>query len=183
MVIEARYFFVNQAVLTGETFPVEKTPGILPESAGLAERTNVVFMGTNVSSGDAKVLIVETGLNTAFGQIANKLTLRPPETEFEHGIQKLGFLLTEVMFVMVLGIFFFNVFFHKSVLDSLLFSIALAVGLTPQLLPAIININLSKGSQDMAKHGVIVRQLESIENFGSMDILCTAFGWRSGCER
>jgi len=82
-VIEARDFFVNQAVLTGETFPVEKMPGILPESAGLAERTNVVFKGTNVGTGDAKVLIVETGLNTAFGQIANKLTLRPPENEFE----------------------------------------------------------------------------------------------------
>ncbi len=173
LVIEAKDFFVNQAVLTGETFPVEKTVGVLPESAGLAERTNTVFMGTNVRSGNGKVLIVETGLQTAFGQIANKLTLRPPETEFERGIRRLGYLLTEVMFVLVIGIFFFNVFLHKPALDSLLFSIALAVGLTPQLLPAIININLSKGSQEMAKHGVIVRRLESIENFGSMDILCT----------
>jgi Mg2+-importing ATPase len=173
LVIEARDFFVNQAVLTGETFPVEKMPGILLENAGLAERTNVVFMGTNVRSGSAKVMIVQTGLQSAFGQIANKLTLRPPETEFERGIRKLGYLLTEVMFILVLGIFLFNVIFHKAVLDSLLFSIALAVGLTPQLLPAIININLSKGSQQMARHGVIVRRLESIENFGSMDILCT----------
>jgi len=173
LVIEARDFFVNQAVLTGETFPVEKMLGVVAEKASLPERTNVVFMGTNVRSGTAKVLIVQTGLQTAFGQIADRLTLRPPETEFERGIRKLGYLLTEVMFVLVLGIFFFNVLFHKPVLDSLLFSIALAVGLTPQLLPAIININLSKGSQDMAKHGVIVRRLESIENFGSMDILCT----------
>ncbi len=173
LVIEAKDFFVNQAVLTGETFPVEKTAGVVAETAGLSERTNVVFMGTNVRSGSAKVIIVETGLNTAFGQIADRLTLRPPETEFEHGIKRLGYLLTEVMFLLVLGIFFFNVVFHKPVLDSLLFSIALAVGLTPQLLPAIININLSKGSQQMAKHGVIVRRLESIENFGSMDILCT----------
>jgi Mg2+-importing ATPase len=173
LVIEASDFFVNQAVLTGETFPVEKIPGVQPENAGVSERTNVVFMGTNVRSGTAKVLIVQTGLQTAFGQIANRLTLRPPETEFERGIRKLGYLLTEVMFVLVFGIFFFNVFFHKPVLDSLLFSIALAVGLTPQLLPAIININLSKGSQEMAKHGVIVRRLESIENFGSMDVLCT----------
>ena len=133
LVIEARDFFVNQAVLTGETFPVEKMPGVLAESAGLAERTNAVFMGTNVRSGNAKVLIVQTGLQTAFGQIANRLTLRPPETEFERGIRKLGYLLTEVMFVLVLGIFFFNVFLHKPALDSLLFSIALAVGLTPQL--------------------------------------------------
>ena len=147
LVIEARDFFVNQAVLTGETFPVEKMPCVLPEGAGLAERTNTVFMGINVRSGNAKVLIVQTGLQTAFGQIANKLTLRPPETEFENGIKRLGYLLTEVMFVLVIGIFFFNVLLNKPALDSLLFSIALAVGLTPQLLPAIININLSKGSQ------------------------------------
>ncbi len=173
LVLKANDFFVNQAVLTGETFPVEKTPGLVAENATMQERTNMVFMGTNVRSGSAKVLIVQTGRNTAFGQIADRLTLRPPETEFERGIKRLGYLLTEVMFILVIGIFFFNVLFHKSALDSLLFSIALAVGLTPQLLPAIININLSKGSQEMAQHGVIVRRLESIENFGSMDILCT----------
>ncbi|MFZ3069912.1 MAG: magnesium-translocating P-type ATPase [Anaerolineaceae bacterium] len=173
LVLEANDFFVNQAVLTGETFPVEKIVGIVEENASLSERTNVVFMGTNVRSGSAKVLIVETGPQTSFGQIASKLVLRPPETEFERGIRQLGYLLTEMMLVLVLGIFAFNVFFQKPALDSLLFSIALAVGLTPQLLPAIININLSKGSQTMAKRGVIVRRLESIENFGSMDILCT----------
>jgi Mg2+-importing ATPase len=173
LVLEAKDFFVNQAVLTGETFPVEKKPGVVAENAGLSERTNEVFMGTNVRSGSARVLIVETGLRTAFGQIANRLTLRPPENEFQRGIRRLGYLLTEVMFVLVIGIFFFNVLLHKPALDSLLFSIALAVGLTPQLLPAIININLARGSQDMAEHGVIVRRLESIENFGSMDILCT----------
>jgi Mg2+-importing ATPase len=173
IVLEARDFFVNQAVLTGETYPVEKRPGPLAASASLTERTNCVFMGTNVRSGSARVLIVETGMRTAFGQIAKRLTLRPPETEFERGIRKLGFMLTEVMFVLVISIFALNVFFHKPLLDSLLFSIALAVGLTPQLLPAIININLSKGSQAMAARGVIVRRLASIENFGSMDILCT----------
>ena len=173
VVIEANDFFVNQAVLTGETYPVEKAPGVSPETAGLAARTNVVFMGTNVRSGSAKVLIVQTGSATAFGQIAGRLTLRPPETEFEHGIRQLGYLLTEVMLILVFGIFFLNVLMQKPVFDSLLFSIALAVGLTPQLLPAIININLSRGSQEMAKRGVIVRRLESIENFGSMDILCT----------
>ncbi len=172
-VIEANDFFVNQAVLTGETFPVEKITGTVPENTELSQRTNVVYMGTTVRSGEAKVLIIRTGLQTYFGQISSHLNLRPPETEFERGIRRLGYLLAEVMFLLVLGIFFFNVFFHKPVLDSLLFSIALAVGLTPQLLPAIININLSKGSQEMAKHGVIVRRLESIENFGSMDILCT----------
>jgi Mg2+-importing ATPase len=173
VLLEARDFFVNQAVLTGETFPVEKRLGPVAAQAGLTERTNCVFMGTNVRSGSARVLIVQTGAATTFGQIAKKLTLRPPETEFERGIRRLGYLLTEVMFVLVIAVFAANVFFKKPVLDSLLFSIALAVGLTPQLLPAIINVNLAKGSQAMAKGGVIVRRLASIENFGSMDVLCT----------
>jgi len=173
LVLDANDFFVNQAVLTGETFPVEKCPGQIAENTTLQNRSNVVFMDTTVRSGSATVVIVETGRQTAFGQIADRLNLRPPETEFERGIKQLGFLLTEVMLILVIGIFFFNVLLQKPVFDSLLFSIALAVGLTPQLLPAIININLSKGSQEMAKRGVIVRQLESIENFGSMDILCT----------
>jgi P-type Mg2+ transporter len=172
-VIEACDFFVNQAVLTGETFPVEKKPGVVAPNAGLSERTNVVFMGTNVRSGSATILVVETGTRTAFGQIAKSLTLRPPETEFERGVRRLGYLLTEVMLVLVVVIFALNLYLHKPLLDSLLFSIAVAVGLTPQLLPAIININLSKGSQAMAERGVIVRKLESIENFGSMDVLCT----------
>jgi Mg2+-importing ATPase len=173
VVVEAKDFFVSQAVLTGETFPVEKLPSVLPGKASLVERTNMVFMGTNVRSGSATVLIVQTGISTAFGQIAARLNLRPPETEFERGIRRLGFLLTEFMLVLVIAIFALNVYFQKTVIDSLLFSVALAVGLTPQLLPAIININLSKGSQIMAKQGVIVRRLESLENFGSMNVLCT----------
>jgi len=173
VLLEARDFYVNQAVLTGETFPVEKTISPVPAEASLAERTNCVFMGTNVRSGSAHALVLQTGAATAFGQIAELLTLRPPETEFERGIRRFGYLLTEVMLVLVLVVFALNVYFEKPVLDSLLFSIALAVGLTPQLLPAIISINLSKGSQAMAAQGVIVRRLESIENFGSMDVLCT----------
>jgi Mg2+-importing ATPase len=173
VLLEARDFYVNQAVLTGETFPVMKQVSPVPARAGLAERTNCVFMGTNVRSGSARVLIVQTGMTTAFGQIADRLTLRPPETEFERGIRRFGYLLTEVMLVLVLIVFAVNVFFRKPILDSLLFSVALAVGLTPQLLPAIISINLSKGSQAMAANGVLVRRLESIENFGSMDVLCT----------
>ncbi len=173
VVLESNDFFINQAVLTGETFPVEKQPGVMPEKSSLGERTNMVFRGTSVSNGSARALIVETGLDTAFGQIASRLNLRPPETEFERGIRQLGYLLTELMLVLVIAIFAVNVYFKKAVLDSLLFSVALAVGLTPQLLPAIININLSKGSQIMAKLGVIVRRLESLENFGSMNVLCT----------
>ncbi|MDL1902306.1 magnesium-translocating P-type ATPase, partial [Anaerolineae bacterium CFX9] len=172
VLLEANDLHVNQAVLTGETFPVEKQPGVVT-SDGLSDRTNTVFMGTSVSNGTGRALVVSTGKATAFGQVAARLELRPPETEFERGIRHLGYLLSEVMFILVIVIFTLNVFFQKPVLDSLLFSVALAVGLTPQLLPAIININLSKGSQRMAKEGVIVRRLNSIENFGSMDVLCT----------
>lgn len=173
IVLDAKDFFVNQAVLTGETFPVEKLPGAVPADAALAGRTNMVFMGTNVRSGTGRALVVATGRGTAFGQIADRLTLREPETEFERGIRRLGYLLSEVMFVLVFAVFALNVFFQRPPLDSLLFSIALAVGLTPQLLPAIISVNLARGSQKMAQAGVIVRRLASIENFGSMDVLCT----------
>jgi Mg2+-importing ATPase len=180
VVLEARDFFVGQAVLTGETFPVEKKAGPVPADAGLAARTNTVFMGTTVRSGSARAVVARTGTATAFGHIAARLALRPPETAFEHGIRQFGYLLTEVTFVLLLIVFGVNVYFKATgsnaqhvVLESLLFSLALAVGLTPQLLPAIININLSRGSQRMAAHGVIVRRLASIENFGSMDVLCT----------
>jgi Mg2+-importing ATPase len=173
VVLEARDFFVNQAVLTGETFPVEKKAGPVDPNAALNERTNVVFMGTTVRSGTARVLVVQTGAGTAFGKIAERLTLRPPETEFEHGIRRFGLLLTQIMTVLVLVVFAINVFLSKPPIDSLLFAIALAVGMAPELLPAIISINLSKGAQAMAKRGVIVRRLNAIENLGSMDTLCT----------
>ena len=149
VLLETRDFYVNQTVLTGETFPVDKTVGPVAPGAGLTERTNCVFMGTNVRSGSARATIVQTGTATAFGQIAEQLSLRPPETEFERGIRRFGYLLTEVMLVLVLIVFAVNVFFHKPVIDSLLFSVALAVGLTPQLLPAIISINL----QGLAAYG------------------------------
>ncbi len=173
IVLEANDFFVNQAVLTGETFPVEKQPATIPANASLAQRTNCVFMGTSVGSGTAQVLIVQTGRATQFGQIADRLTLRPPETEFERGIQHFGYLMTMVMVVIVVIVLAINIFLSKPPIDSLLFALALAVGLTPELLPAIISITLSHGAQRMAKRGVIVRRLNAIENLGSMDVLCT----------
>ncbi|HLO15831.1 MAG TPA: magnesium-translocating P-type ATPase [Anaerolineales bacterium] len=173
LVLEAKDFFVNQAVLTGETFPAKKETGVVPETASLTERTNCVFMGTSVRSGTAKVLIVQTGAATNYGQIADRLSLRPPETEFERGIRHFGLMLSQIMIVLILIVFAMNVISAKPPIDSLLFAIALAVGISPELLPAIITINLSKGARTMAKHGVIVRQLNAIENFGSMDVLCT----------
>ena len=173
VVIQADDFFVNQAILTGETFPVEKKPGAVAKNASLPDRINCVYMGTNVSSGSGRALIVETGRRTEFGQIAEKLNLRPPETEFERGIRKFGGMLTQVMMALVLVVFAINVILNKPAVDSLLFAVALAVGVAPELLPAIISITLSKGAQSMARKGVIVRQLAAIENFGSMDVLCT----------
>ena len=173
IIMESLGFFVNQSILTGESLPTEKKAGIVLEDASTEERTNCVFMGTNVKSGSATVLIVETGENTEFGEIAQQLSLRPPRTEFERGVRHFGYLLTQMMLILTLAVFAINVIFKRPAIDSLLFSVALAVGITPQLLPAIISITLSKGSRVMAKAGVIVRRLNAIENFGSMDILCT----------
>jgi P-type Mg2+ transporter len=173
VVLEAKDFYVSQAVLTGETFPVQKVPGVVSAQAGLAERANCVFMGTSVRSGTARALVAATGRATVFGQIADKLALRPPLTEFERGIQRFGYLLTRIMLVMVMVVLAINIFMHKPPIESLLFALALAVGLTPELLPAIISITLSHGAKRMAKLGVIVRRLNSIENLGSMDVLCT----------
>ncbi|HWP39409.1 MAG TPA: magnesium-translocating P-type ATPase, partial [Tepidisphaeraceae bacterium] len=173
VVLEAKDCFVDQAALTGESFPVEKTPGRVAVHASLAERTNCVFLGTSVRSGTARVLIVRTGKATCFGQIAERLTLRPLETAFERGIRRFGDLLTQIMVVLVLAVFAINVFMQKPPIDALLFAIALAVGLSPELLPAVLSITLAKGAQAMAARGVIVRRLNAIENFGSMDVLCT----------
>jgi P-type Mg2+ transporter len=171
--LEARDLFVNEATLTGETYPVEKTPGLLAPEVALARCTNAAFMGTHVVSGTCKALVVHTGRDTEFGKVFESLKLRSPETEFEHGIRHFGYLLAEVTFVLVLAIFAFNVYFHKPVLDSFLFALALAVGLTPQLLPAIISINLSHGARRMAEKKVITKRLAAIENFGSMNVLCS----------
>jgi P-type Mg2+ transporter len=173
VVLDANDFFVNQAVLTGETFPVEKKPATLAVNASLAERTNSVFMGTSAGSGTARMLIVETGKTTVFGQIAQRLSLRPAETEFELGLRRFGNLLTRVIFVMVVVVLAVNLYFEKPLIDSLLFSLALAVGLAPELLPAILSITLAHGAQRMAARGVIVRRLNAIANLGSMDVFCT----------
>jgi Mg2+-importing ATPase len=171
--LEARDLFVNEATLTGESYPVEKIPGVTATNAALARCPNAVFMGTHVVSGSGKALVVHTGRDTEFGKVFESLKLRPPETEFEHGIRRFGYLLAEVTFLLVLAIFAFNVYLHKPVLDSFLFALALAVGLTPQLLPAIISINLSHGARRMAEKKVITKRLAAIENFGSMNVLCS----------
>jgi Mg2+-importing ATPase len=173
VVLEAADFFVSEAVLTGESFPVEKRPGPVVSTAGLRDRTNCVFLGTNARSGTARCVIVATGLSTQFGSIAHRLTLRPPETEFDRGLRRFGRLLTSAMLVMVFLVFIVHVVNGRPPIETLLFAIALAVGLSPELLPAILSVNLARGSQMMARHGVLVRHLTAIENLGSMDVLCT----------
>jgi len=173
LILESKDLFVSEAALTGETFPVEKAAGILKPEAPLGQRTNSLFLGSDVVSGTARALVSRTGRETAFGQVSERLRLRAPETEFERGVRRFGYFLMEVTLVMVLAIFAFNVVQKKPVLDSFLFSLALAVGLTPQLLPAIISVNLSHGARRMAGEKVIVKRLASIENFGSMEVLCS----------
>ncbi|HEX8594541.1 MAG TPA: magnesium-translocating P-type ATPase [Pseudomonas sp.] len=172
-VLSARDCFVSQSLLTGETFPVEKQAGEVARQSSLAQRNNCVFMGTSVRSGTAEVLAVRVGGDTEIGLISTALSLRPPETEFERGLRHFGMLLLKVMLVITFMVFSTNILLHRPALDTLLFAIALSVGLSPELLPAILSITLAKGAQRMAGRGVIVRHLNAIENLGAMDILCT----------
>ena len=172
-VLESRDLFVDEATLTGETYPAEKSSEPVPADTPLAKRTSALFMGTHVVSGSGKAVVASTGRQTEFGKISDHLSLRPPETEFERGIRQFGFLLMKVTLVMVIIIFAINVYFHRPVLEAFMFAMALAVGLTPSLLPAIISVNLSHGARRMAQLKVIVRRLASIENFGSMNVLCS----------
>jgi len=173
MLLQSKDLFVDEAMLTGETFPVEKFMAVLAANTALSQRTNTVWMGTHIVSGSAKALVILTGKNTEFGKVSEQLKLKSPETEFERGIRRFGYFLGEVTLVLVILIFAINVYLHRPVLESFLFSLALAVGLTPQLLPAIISTNLAHGAKKMAEKKVIVKRLSSIENFGSMNIICS----------
>ena len=170
---EATDLHVNEAILTGETFPTEKRPGVVPESSPIAARCNCVFAGTNVRTGTARALVVATGRATAYGEIAGRLKLRPPETEFDRGVRQFGLLLAGAMTALVVVVFAVNVLYARPIVEALLFSIALAVGLSPELLPAILTVTLARSARSLAERGVLVRRLAAIENLGSMDVLCT----------
>ncbi|WXG41441.1 MAG: magnesium-translocating P-type ATPase [Candidatus Freyarchaeum deiterrae] len=209
-VIESKDFFLNQSSLTGESFPVEKTAApSMVKCETVTERSNYLFLGTSVVSGTATAVVVKTGSFTEYGKIAKKLVARQPETEYERGLRRFGFLIMEITFFLVVFVFFVNTLLKGQalqmqqsglfavaltfgltpdllqgilslstqisgqVLQSLLFSVALAVGLTPELLPMILSVNLSKAGLAMSRKGVIVKRLASIQNFGSMDVLCT----------
>lgn len=173
LLLESEGLTVNEAAFTGESYPANKQPCVLPENTALAKRSNILFMGSHVVSGSAKALVITTGKCTVLGNLSTHVSDAAPETSFERGIRNFGYLLMEITLLLVLVIFAINVLLHKPVLNSFLFSLALAVGLTPQLLPAIISVNLAKGAKKMAGKKVIVKKIATIEDLGSMDILCS----------
>lgn len=170
---EAHDLFVAESALTGESFPAEKHVGPAPHGSTLADRVNVVHMGTNVRSGSGRAVIVQTGRHTQLGGLAHRLSLRPPETEFQHGLRRLGYMLLSMMLVLVVAVFAGSAVQGHRPTDALLFAIALAVGLAPEMLPAVLATMLSRGARRLAARGVLVRRLEAIENLGNMDVLCT----------
>jgi Mg2+-importing ATPase len=159
---EATHLFINESTLTGESLPIEKN---------LTENKEV-FLGTIVASGYAKAVVTATGSSTKYNSIVERIRFHPPETAFELGVRKFSYFLLKVTVFLIATILIFNLFFHKPLIESLLFSLAIAVGLTPQLLPAIITVNLSHGARRMAKKHVVIKRLASIENFGQMNVLC-----------
>jgi len=171
--VTARDFHINESALTGESFPVEKSAEAIPKPADeITGWWNYVFLGTSVVSGTATAIVTKTGTSTEYGGIAQKLLPRAPVSESGKGLKQFGVLIMEVTFALVMFVFLVLALLKKDMLESLLFAVALAVGLTPELLPMILTVNLSKGAVAMSKKDVIVKRLASIQDFGSMDVLC-----------
>lgn len=173
VILSADRFYVNQATLTGESFPVRKQPGVHSADAALGNRFNCVYMGSSVDSGHATALAIRSAQDTVFGQIAEQLAQNVGPTEFERGVRRFGQLLMRTMMVVVLFVLIINLFRDKPAIDTLMFALALAVGLTPELLPAIVSVMLAHGARHLARRGVIVRKLNAIESLGGMTVLCT----------
>ncbi|MDA4633148.1 HAD-IC family P-type ATPase, partial [Escherichia coli] len=182
--IESRDLYVSQAVLTGEAIPVEKYDtlgavaeksalGIASDQTDMLDVPNICFMGTNVVSGTATAVVVATGSRTYFGSLAKSIVGSRAQTAFDRGINSVSWLLIRFMLVMVPVVFLINGFVKGDWLEALLFALAVAVGLTPEMLPMIVSSNLAKGAVAMARRKVVVKRLNAIQNFGAMDILCT----------
>jgi P-type Mg2+ transporter len=177
--LEARDLHVNQAALTGESLPVEKEASVkavaIAETApgNPADARNAVFLGASIVSGTATALVTATGPATAFGDIAARLSARPPETEFERGTKQFGYLIMKTIIFLVFFVLLVSILMRHNPLESILFALALAVGLTPEFLPMITTVTLGRGALHMGRQKVIVKHLEAIQNFGSMDVLCS----------
>ena len=173
-VLDANHLYVDEASLTGESAAAAKTPrdGDLDPTKD-ADRDGLVFFGTSVVSGTADVLVTATGARTSYGAIAQRLTERAPENDFQRGVRAFGSLIFRVTLILVIAVLAINLILHRPLLESLLFAIALAVGLTPELLPAIVTLNLTQGAHVLAAQGVLVKRLPSIQNLGSINVLCT----------
>jgi Mg2+-importing ATPase len=173
-ILQAKDLFVNQSSLTGESEPVEKFAEILnSRRANPLDLNNLAFMGSNVISGSAVVMAIAVGDDTVMGEVAKSLQVKSPPTSFERGISSVSWVLIRFMMIMAPIVFFINGFMKGNWLEAFLFSVSIAVGLTPEMLPMIVSTNLAKGAVSMSKKRVIVKNLNSIQNFGAMDILCT----------
>jgi Mg2+-importing ATPase len=172
--LEARDFFVNEGLLTGESYPTEKHVAAEgTANVDVAQAANAAFMGTSVVSGSAKLLLCATGNATQLGEISATLRHTPPPAALERGVYEFGILIVRLTVLLVLFVLLVNTFFHRPLLESFLFALALAVGLTPELLPMIVSVTLARGAMRMAKQKVIVKRLAAIHDLGSMDVLCT----------
>ena len=173
LLFEENDLHVNEATLTGETYPAEKAIGIIAADTGISKRTNTLFEGTSIVSGSGKAIAVLTGKDTIFGNISASLSKPKEETAFEKGIRKFGFLLMQITIVLAIIILAVNIYLGRPLIDSLLFGLALAVGMAPELLPAIMTIAMSAGAKRMAKQKVIVKKLSSIQNLGEINLFCS----------
>ena len=173
LIIEANSLSMDESSLTGETFPVEKNNQKVSADTVLSNRKNSLWMGTHVISGSGRAVIVNLAKDSEFGKITASLSEKDSATDFEKGIKSFGNLILHVTTFLIGLIFVFNIFLNKPFLESFMFALALSVGLTPQMLPAIISVNLSQGAKRMSEQGVIVKKLNAIENFGSMTVMCS----------
>ncbi len=174
-VLNCKDLFLNQSALTGESVPIEKVAdAVSPEKdTGPLDLPNLCFQGSNVESGTGLAMVVHTGENTYFGSLASSISTARQQTGFDKGINKFTWLMIRFMALMVPAVFFLNGFSKHNWMEAFLFSVAVAVGLTPEMLPMIVTVNLSNGALEMSRQKVIVKRLNSIQNFGAMDVLCT----------
>jgi len=173
-IVESKDLHVNESTLTGESFPAEKSPNSLDLQLPTAQQlANYLFMGTVVANGSGRGVVFSIGKYTEFGSISRSLARSHPETEFQRGVKQYGTMLLTLTFALTVGIFGLNAAVGHPLIDSLLFSLAVAIGLVPEMMPAIVTVSLSQGARRMAKVRTVVKRLVSIEDFGNMNVLCT----------